>query len=196
MDGNCLLLFDRTDNQANQCAHALILYPLGVPERQIRYQTIPDKYCFRYAEVSPWINYGWGRRRIESVSILLPWLEVNIGLKLTTEERQWRVHMNRPLTLFIAIAALAPSLAIGDVFPSPEDWQGLRDELGRVDPDYRRYFPPPDQKWGNRLQGVPDPCYEFPWLPACQREGFEGRVPGREPPIPDLPKPDSPFQIR
>ena len=53
---------DRTDNQVNQCAHALILYSQGLPERQIRFQTnIPSGGVHRLAVDIAWILDGLQR---------------------------------------------------------------------------------------------------------------------------------------
>jgi helicase len=53
---------DRTDNQVNQCAHALILYSQGMAERQIRFQTnIPSGGVHRLAIDIAWIVDGLQR---------------------------------------------------------------------------------------------------------------------------------------
>lgn len=57
---------DRTDNQVNQCAHALILFAQGLPERQIRFQTnIASGGVHRLAIDVAWILDGF--QRIASV---------------------------------------------------------------------------------------------------------------------------------
>lgn len=53
---------DRTDNQVNQCAHALLLYSEGMAERQIRFQTnIPSGGVHRLAIDIAWVLDGLQR---------------------------------------------------------------------------------------------------------------------------------------
>ncbi|HOI75917.1 MAG TPA: DEAD/DEAH box helicase [Syntrophales bacterium] len=57
-----LHVLDRTNNQVNQCAHALALYTQGVNERQIRFQTnIPSGGVHRLAIDISWIIDGLHR---------------------------------------------------------------------------------------------------------------------------------------
>lgn len=55
-------VLDRTDNQVNQCSHALALYSAGLAERQIRFQTnIPSGGVHRLAIDVAWVLDGLQR---------------------------------------------------------------------------------------------------------------------------------------
>ncbi|MDQ0465582.1 helicase [Caulobacter ginsengisoli] len=79
---------DRTDNRTNQCAHALILFSRGEPERNIRHQTnIPSGQLHRLATDIAWVLDGL--RKIASVPELGYSQTLTNQLSMLARQIQW-----------------------------------------------------------------------------------------------------------
>lgn len=79
---------DRTDNRTNQCAHALILFSQGEPERSIRFQTnMPSGQVHRLATDIAWIFDGL--RKIASVPELGYPQTLTNKLSMLARQIQW-----------------------------------------------------------------------------------------------------------